>query len=45
MLESDKVVGNFVKKRLQHRLFPVKFAKFLTTPFFYSTAPVAASEV
>ena len=45
MLESDKVTGNFVKKRLQHRLFPVKFAKFLRTPFFYRTAPVAASEV
>ena len=23
---------NFVKKRLQHRYFPVKFAKFLRTP-------------
>ena len=29
---------NFVKKRLQHRCFPVKFAKFLRTP------PMAASE-
>ena len=29
---------NFVKKRLQHRCFPVKFAKFLRTP------PVAAYE-
>ena len=28
----------FVKKRLQHRCFPVKFAKFLRTP------PVAAYE-
>ena len=25
---------NFVKRRLQHRCFPVKFAKFLRTPFF-----------
>ena len=24
----------FIKKRLQHRFFPVKFAKFLRTPFF-----------
>ena len=24
---------NFIKKRLQHRCFPVKFAKFLRTPF------------
>ena len=23
---------NFIKKRLQHRCFPVKFAKFLKTP-------------
>ena len=26
---------NFIKKRLQNRRFPVKFTKFLTTPFFY----------
>ena len=25
---------NFIKKRLQNRCFPVKFAKFLTTPTF-----------
>ena len=25
---------NFIKKRLQHKFFPVKFAKFLRTPFF-----------
>ena len=25
---------NFLKKRLQHRCFPVKFTKFLGTPFF-----------
>ena len=25
---------NFIKKRLQHRFFPVKFAKILRTPFF-----------
>ena len=34
----DKVTGlqncNFIKKSLQHRCFPVKFAKFLRTPFF-----------
>ena len=24
----------FIKRRLQHRCFPVKFAKFLRTPFF-----------
>ena len=27
-----KVVKNFVEKRLQHRCFPLKFAKFLRTP-------------
>ena len=34
----DKVAGsqtyNFIKKRLQHRCFPVKYAKYLGTPFF-----------
>ena len=33
----NKVAGlhasNFIKKRLQHRYFPVKTAKFLKTPF------------
>ena len=37
-------VCNFIKKRLQHRCFPVKFAKFLGTPFFHRTPPVAASD-
>ena len=38
-LESllNKVAGpdehNFIKKRLQHRCFPLKFAKFLRTSF------------
>ena len=42
MLESlfNKVpclqVCNFIKKRLQHRCFPVKFAKFLRTPILKS---------
>ena len=40
MLESlfEKVAGlrhcNIIKKRLQHSCFPVKFEKFLRTPFF-----------
>ena len=39
MLESifKKAAGlkacNFIKKRLQHRCFPVNFAKFLRIPF------------
>ena len=34
---------NFIKMRLQHSCRPVKFAKFLRTPFSYRTPPVAAS--
>ena len=33
----------FIKKRLQHRRFPVNIAKFLRIAF-YRTPPVAASE-
>ena len=29
---------NFIKKRLQHRCFPVKFAKFLRLPFLWNTS-------
>ena len=29
---------NFIKKRLQHRCFPVKLAKFLRTPFLKNTS-------
>ena len=32
--KQENVACNFFKKRLQHRCFPVKFAKFLRTPFF-----------
>ena len=34
----------FIKKRLQHRRFLVKFAKLLRTPFFYRTHPMDTSE-
>ena len=34
---------NFIKKSLQHKCFPLKFAKFLRTPFFTKTPPVTAS--
>ena len=50
MLESlfDKATDlkacNFIKKKFQHRCFPVKCAKFVRTPFFYRTSPVAASD-
>ena len=51
MLEPhfNKVAGlkacNCVKKRLQHRCFPVNTAKFLIDflQIFYRTSPVAAS--
>ena len=45
MLEPlfNKVAGlkacNFVKKRLQHRCFPLKFIKFLRTHFFREHLP------
>ena len=45
MLESlfDKAAGlnacKSIKKRVQHRFSPVKFAKFLRTPFFYRRVP------
>ena len=29
---------DFIKKRLRHRCFPVKFAKFLRTPFLHNTS-------
>ena len=48
MLESlfnkvaDLKARNFIKKRLEHRYFPVNIEKFLRT-IFYRTPPVAAS--
>ena len=45
-LESllNKVAGpderNFIKKRLQHRCFPLKFAKFLRTSFSKYTSDI-----
>ena len=30
--------GNFIIKKLQHRCFPVKFAKFLRTSFLQNTS-------
>ena len=43
----NKVAGvkacNFTEKKLLHRCFPVRFAKFLRTVFFYRTPSVAAS--
>ena len=50
VLEShfNKVVGlhtcNFIKNRLQHRCFPVTFAKFLITSFFNRAPSMSAFE-
>ena len=43
MLCSGLQVCNFIKKRLLHRCFPLKFAKFLTT--LYRALPVSASGI
>ena len=49
VLESlfDKVAGlkacSLIKKRLQHSYFPVKFATFLKTFFFFYRKPQAAA--
>ena len=35
---------NLIKKRLQHRRFPVKFKKNFKDTFFYRTFPAAVSD-
>ena len=35
---TDLKAWNFIKKRLQHRCFPVKSEKFLRTPFWRTSA-------
>ena len=44
----NKVAGlkacNFIKKRLEHRCFPVTIAKFLKIAFLYITPLAATSE-
>ena len=41
---ADTKVCNFIKKRLQHSCFPIKFAKYQETLFLYKAPPVTASE-
>ena len=36
---ADPQNSNIIKKRFQHRYFPVKFAKFLRTPCFTDHLP------
>ena len=40
---SNCTRDSFLIKRLWHRCFPLNFAKFLKTPFYIRTLPVAAS--
>ena len=35
---------NFIKKRLQHKCFPVNIANFLKTAFLNRISPVSASD-
>ena len=37
VLQNKCQACNFIKKRLQHRCFPMKFTKSLKTPFFNRT--------
>ena len=37
VLESIKFACNFIKRRLQHRCFTVKFVKFLRAPFLHNS--------
>ena len=41
---ADPQACSVIKKRLQHRCFPVEFVKFLRTPFFNRAPPVTAPE-
>ena len=45
VLQKTLKACNFIKKRFQHRCFPVYIAKFLRTAFFYRTPLVAVSDV
>ena len=40
---ADLKVCNFIKKRLQHRCFPVNIVKFFKNSFFNKTPPMASS--
>ena len=44
VLEISLRHATLLKKRLWHKYFPVNFEKLLTTPFFYRTHTVTASE-
>ena len=43
LIKLQALAWNIIKKRLQHRCFPLNIAKFLRTTFFYKTPLMAAS--
>ena len=42
---EDPEAGNFIKKRLQYKLFSMNFAKLLRTLFFIEHLQATASEI
>ena len=43
ILQNRCQACNFIKKRLQHRCFPMKFTKSLRTPFLQNTSIMMAA--
>ena len=43
VLQNRCQACNFIKKGLQHRSFPMKFMKFLRTPFLENTSTLVAT--
>ena len=43
VLQNRCQACNFIKKRLQHRCFPMKFTKSLRTPFLQNTSTLMAA--
>ena len=43
VLQNRGHICNFIKKRLQHRGFPMKFTKYFRTPFLQNTSTLMAA--
>ena len=43
VLQNRCQACNFIKKRVQHRCFPMKFTKSLRTPFLQNTSTLMAA--
>ena len=41
-IPTNMMACNFIKKRLQHRVFPMNITKFFKNNFFYKAPPMAA---